>query len=134
MKIRFKAPDPRAGTMAQMDSSRGQHFIDTGAAVLVKDDDHRSAVARAELDKALAGLPGESDDPDYVVGAMRSHFKGVFTDDDEAKVRELVKAPSGTPEGQPASEPTAAPEAAPVAAADDKPAAEAKTKAKAKGA
>lgn len=134
MKIKFKAPDPRAGTVVQMDSSRGQYFIDTGAAVLVKDDDHRSAAVRAELDKALAGLPGENDDPDYVVGAMRSHFKGVFTDDDEAKVRELVKAPGGTPEGQPASEPTAAPEAAPVAAADDKPAAEAKTKAKAKGA
>ena len=134
MKIKFKAPDPRAGTVVQMDSSRGQYFIDTGAAVLVKDDDHRSAAVRAELDKALAGLPGENDDPDYVVGAMRSHFKGVFTDDDEAKVRELVKAPGGTPEGQPASEPTATPEAAPVAAADDKPAAEAKTKAKAKGA
>lgn len=134
MKIKFKAPDPRAGTVVQMDSSRGQHFIDTGAAVLVKDDDHRSAVARAELDKALAGLPGDNTDPDYVVGAMRSHFKGMFNDDDEAKVRELVKAPGGTPEGQPASEPTAAPEAAPVAAADDKPASEVKTKAKAKGA
>ncbi|CAG9177740.1 hypothetical protein [Cupriavidus pampae] len=134
MKIKFKATDPRAGTVVQMDSSRGQHFIDTGAAVLVKEDDHRSAVARAELDKALAGLPGDNTDPDYVVGAMRSHFKDVFTDADEAKVRALVKAPAaGAPEGQTASE-SAASEAAPVAAADEKPAAEAKTKAKAKGA
>ncbi len=39
MRIKFKAPDPRAGTTAQMDSSRGQHFIDTGAASLVKDAD-----------------------------------------------------------------------------------------------
>lgn len=130
MKIKFKAPDPRAGTVVQLDSSRAQHFIDAGAAVLVKDDDHRSAVARAELDKALAGLPGENDDPEYVVGAMRSHFKGVFTEDEEARVRELVKAPAGTPEGQPASEPTAAPAAAPAAAADDTPAAEPKAKKK----
>lgn len=113
MKIKFKAPDPRAGTVAQLDSSRAQHFIDTGSAVLVKED-HRSAVARAELDKALASLPGDNTDPDYVVGAMRVHFKGLFTDADEAKVRELVKAPSpiGTSEGQeggeqaPASEST----------------------------
>jgi hypothetical protein len=39
MRIKFKAPDPRAGTIAQMDSSRGQFFIDNGSAVKVKDDD-----------------------------------------------------------------------------------------------
>jgi len=133
MKIKFKAPDPRAGTVVQLDSSRAQHFIDTGAAELVKDDEHRSTVARAELDRALASIPQDETDADYLVGAMRAHFKGVFTDDDEAKVRELVKAPSGTREAQPASEPTA-PEAAAIATADDKPAAEAKTKAKARGA
>ncbi|SIR00007.1 hypothetical protein [Pseudacidovorax sp. RU35E] len=38
MLIKFKAPDPRAGTTADMDSSRGQYFIDTGAAVRVKAD------------------------------------------------------------------------------------------------
>jgi hypothetical protein len=38
MRIKFKAPDPRAGTVAQMDSSRGQFFIDNGSAVKVKDD------------------------------------------------------------------------------------------------
>lgn len=38
MHIKFKAPDPRAGTVANMDSSRGQHFVDSGAAVLVKED------------------------------------------------------------------------------------------------
>lgn len=32
MLIRFKKPDPRAGTVARMDSSRGQHFVDTGVA------------------------------------------------------------------------------------------------------
>lgn len=91
MKIRFKAPDPRAGTVVQLDSSRAQHFIDTGAAVLVKDD-HLSAVARAALDKALASIPGDETDADHLVGAMRAHFKGLFTDADEAKVREVVNA------------------------------------------
>jgi len=38
MRIKFKAPDPRAGTTAQMDSSRGQHFVDTGAASVVSED------------------------------------------------------------------------------------------------
>lgn len=38
MRIKFKSPDPRAGMEVQMDSSRGQHFIDTGAADLVKEN------------------------------------------------------------------------------------------------
>ena len=107
MKIKFRAPDPRAGTIAQMDSSRGQHFIDTGAAVLVKEDGTGSqAVARAEVDKAIASLPGENTDPDYVVNAMRSHFKALFTDADEAKVRELVKSPQSGGQEVPQGEPT----------------------------
>lgn len=32
MLIKFKKPDPRAGLVAQMDSSRGRAFIDAGAA------------------------------------------------------------------------------------------------------
>ena len=39
MRIKFKSPDPRAGTVAQMDSSRGQQLIDAGSAVQVKDDE-----------------------------------------------------------------------------------------------
>lgn len=38
MLIKFKAPDPRAGTVAQMDSRRGQNFIDSGTAVQLKED------------------------------------------------------------------------------------------------
>lgn len=38
MRIKFKVPDPRAGTIAQMDSGRGQHFIDIGSAVMVKEN------------------------------------------------------------------------------------------------
>ncbi|WP_312914480.1 hypothetical protein [Stenotrophomonas sp.] len=37
MLIKFKDPDPRAGTTVRMDSSRGQHFIDTGAADAVSE-------------------------------------------------------------------------------------------------
>lgn len=39
MRIKFKSPDPRAGTVAQLDSHRGQQLIDSGAAVLVKDEE-----------------------------------------------------------------------------------------------
>ena len=44
MRIKFKKPDPRAGTVAQMDSSRGQQLIDSGAAVQVGEDDAEQAV------------------------------------------------------------------------------------------
>ncbi|MDG2524642.1 hypothetical protein P6166_04625 [Stenotrophomonas sp. HITSZ_GD] len=37
MLIKFKNPDPRAGQTVRMDSSRGQYFIDTGSADLVKE-------------------------------------------------------------------------------------------------
>ncbi|TAA20298.1 hypothetical protein [Pseudoxanthomonas winnipegensis] len=37
MLIKFKAPDPRAGVIVQMDSLRGQEFIDAGNAVAVKE-------------------------------------------------------------------------------------------------
>lgn len=46
-----------------------------------------------QLDAALAALPGSHTDPDYVVGAMRAHFGALFTADDEAEVREVVKKP-----------------------------------------
>ena len=54
MRIKFKAPDPRAGTTAQMDSSRGQHFVDTGAASLVKDGDEETAAESVEAAPAAS--------------------------------------------------------------------------------
>jgi hypothetical protein len=45
MRIKFKAGDPRAGTIAQMDSIRGQELIEAGAAVKVKDDGSDAEVA-----------------------------------------------------------------------------------------
>lgn len=37
MLIKFKEPDPRAGATVRMDSSRGQYFVDTGAADAVSE-------------------------------------------------------------------------------------------------
>lgn len=39
MRIQFIGKDPRAGTIAQMDSHRGQQLIDSGAAVLIGEND-----------------------------------------------------------------------------------------------
>ena len=75
--------------------------------------------ARAELDAALDGLPGDQNNQDYVVGAMRSHFGDLFTADDEAKVRELVPVlvqPPLIPQEPEKAEPT------PVLVQDAKPA------------
>lgn len=47
MLIKFKSPDPRAGLTVQMDSLRGQEFIDAGQAVAVKEN-ASEAVAEAE--------------------------------------------------------------------------------------
>lgn len=49
MRIKFKAPDPRAGLIAQMDSHRGQQLIDAGAAVRVKEDGSDIAAAPAPV-------------------------------------------------------------------------------------
>ena len=51
------------------------------------------AITRTDIDKALAALPGDQTDQEYVVGAMRNHYGDLFTADDEKSVRELVKAP-----------------------------------------
>lgn len=52
-------------------------------------------MTRASVDAALAALPADYKDPDFVVTGMRSHFGALFTDADEAKVRELVKSGDG---------------------------------------
>jgi hypothetical protein len=48
---------------------------------------------RADLDDALGRLPGDYKDADFVVNGMRRHFGTLFTEADEARVRDLVKAP-----------------------------------------
>ncbi|WP_059395532.1 hypothetical protein [Pseudomonas putida] len=53
--------------------------------------------SRKALDAALDKLPGDQSDPDYVVGSMRSFYGELFTQEDESRVRELVKAPIKKP-------------------------------------
>ncbi len=45
MLIKFKAPDPRAGMVVQMDSSLGQKMIDDGCAVAHKEGAAEAAAA-----------------------------------------------------------------------------------------
>lgn len=52
---------------------------------------------REALDAALASLPGDQKDPEYVVRSMKEYFGDLFTDEDEARVRELVIAPAKKP-------------------------------------
>lgn len=39
MRIKYTDKDPRFGTIAQMDSSRGQQLIDEGSAILIGEND-----------------------------------------------------------------------------------------------
>lgn len=48
MKIKFLERDPRAGTVALMDSSRGQQLIDAGSAVQIDDRAEAAAAPAAE--------------------------------------------------------------------------------------
>lgn len=62
MRIKFKAGDPRAGTIAQMDSHRGQELIDSGAAVLVKEDGSDAEAAADTATGADAGSDAGASD------------------------------------------------------------------------
>lgn len=62
MLIRFKKSDPRAGTVACMDSSRGQQLIDAGAAVLATEDT-AAAPATPALDAPLKAPPKAARQP-----------------------------------------------------------------------
>ncbi|AJG19064.1 HeH/LEM domain-containing protein [Cupriavidus basilensis] len=59
---------------------------------LFDEDGRRPVATRADLDAALASLPGEYTDAEYVVTQMRAYFGGLFTADDESHVRSLVKS------------------------------------------
>ena len=69
MKIRFLESDPRAGTVAQMDSSRGQQLIDSGSAVQVDD--------RPEVVAPAVDSTDETDKPVVATGkSQKSKAKG----------------------------------------------------------
>lgn len=63
----------------------------------IEEQDGRTPVTREALDATLATLPGDQTDPDYVVSSMRGYFGDLFTPDDEARVRDLVKPESKKP-------------------------------------
>ncbi|WP_313319583.1 hypothetical protein [Stenotrophomonas sp.] len=64
MLIKFKEPDPRAGTTVRMDSCRGQYFIDIGSADAVSEQPStelppptlEDALPAAEFSEAAAAV------------------------------------------------------------------------------
>lgn len=62
MLIKFVKPDPRAGTVARMDSSRGQQLIDAGAAVLAAEGT-AAAPATPALGAPLKAAPRAARQP-----------------------------------------------------------------------
>ncbi|WP_212644916.1 hypothetical protein [Delftia sp. PE138] len=65
MLIKFKKPDPRAGMVARMDSSRGRQLIDAGAADQVPDsvtqEQPDDVQQPAEVDQPKAADAGAAD-------------------------------------------------------------------------
>lgn len=78
----------KAGDLVEVAENEARNLLHRARAELVEDD----GPTRTQLDLALAALPGDQTDVEYVVNGMRSHFGDLFTDEDEAAVRELVKA------------------------------------------
>ena len=62
MLIKFQKPDPRAGDVVRMDSNRGQFFVDSGAAVRLKENGSEAdapAAALATAGDAANGKPSD---------------------------------------------------------------------------
>jgi len=91
-------PDGILGVVADVTDDNPQGFVIINESDFDGDKhvEFRDGPSRGELDAVLGALPGEQTDPEYVVGAIRAHFGELFTADDEARVRTLVKAPAPT--------------------------------------
>ncbi|MDR0260478.1 MAG: hypothetical protein LBI76_11790, partial [Comamonas sp.] len=74
MLIKFKKPDPRAGLIARMDSSRGQQLIDAGA-----------ADREAEGAAAVAGAVESPQSPENTVQAQASSAGAQSAENQEAE-------------------------------------------------
>lgn len=83
----------KPGELVELNKTEGENLLARGRVEPLTSDevDGIAAPTRKGLDMALASLPGDHTDADYVVRGMRGHFGELFTDDDEAAVRELVK-------------------------------------------
>lgn len=81
MQIKFKDSDPRAGMVVQMDSSRGQFFIDSGAAVAVKEG--APAAEPAAAPTPPSGKPSEGLKVDELKAALTA--KGIAIPDGAKK-------------------------------------------------
>ncbi|MBA0361014.1 hypothetical protein [Stenotrophomonas maltophilia] len=62
MLIKFKEPDPRAGATVRMDSSRGQYFIDTGAADAVSEQPQAELPEPVTEETTATGVAAETAD------------------------------------------------------------------------
>jgi hypothetical protein len=85
----------KAGELVEVAENEAKNLLARGRAELATEGDsalQMAAPTRNQLDVALAALPGDQTDADYVVRGMRGHFGELFTSDDEAAVRELVKS------------------------------------------
>lgn len=94
-----------AGSLVEVTDTEARNLLHRGKARLATaedmpaqpaDEDEAKGPTREDLAQALAALPGEQTDPDYVVSAMLAHFGELFTADDEKQVRKLVKKPAAT--------------------------------------
>ena len=59
MLIKFKAPDPRAGRVALMDSSRGHYFVASGMAEEVKQGLQPTPAPEQSAEKFVSGTASE---------------------------------------------------------------------------
>ena len=108
----------KAGAIVEVDEPRAKNLLGRGKARLPTPEELQAAgyapeqtdedadngdsgtnpppPTRADLDAALAALPGEYTDADYVVNGMRAHYGDLFTAKDEKAVRKVVK-PAAAP-------------------------------------
>ncbi|UIS24756.1 hypothetical protein P9A53_gp23 [Xanthomonas phage vB_Xar_IVIA-DoCa6] len=91
----FVGGDAQAAVLARVFEFYGALPADKAELVRLKGREREPGRGRKELDQAIAGLPGDHTDPDYVVNSMRNHWGDLFTAGDELMVREVVVKPEG---------------------------------------
>jgi hypothetical protein len=147
MLIKFVKPDPRAGTVARMDSGRGQQLIDARSAVRVQEGATSQSLAPREdgptvQEFVAAGYPASDYPPegyaskstaDEIAAAMAAAGQNPSQPTAQAPKRQpraprkadapqQPAAPGSAIEGGIAATETTGPAAGPIAAIGDKPA------------